>query len=107
MGEMLANDVSRLAAAFAAALPEASSRLEGLLLADVDAAESLASTGAHGALLVRGAALHGQRCVEALGGHAGVVTCVAMSPNAAEPVIASGGTDKRVFVGELGRVDVE
>jgi hypothetical protein len=28
-----------------------------------------------------------------------------MSPDAAEPVLASGGTDKRVFVGELGRVD--
>jgi len=41
----------------------------------------------------------------ALPGHAGVVTAVAMSPNAAEPVLASGGTDKRVFVGELGSVE--
>ena len=42
----------------------------------------------------------------ALPGHAGVVTSVAMSPSRDEPVLASGGTDKRVFVGELGRVDV-
>ena len=39
----------------------------------------------------------------ALPGHAGAVLGVAMHPS--EPVIASGGADKRVLVGELGVVE--